>query len=85
MWICRTKLLFCQIQKWGLPDNALIHCGSPGAGWIATPYHWGGVTGEIFTLDTAFRRGVCQAGLNGVRFHDLRRTVITRMAENYPM
>lgn len=39
---------------------------------------------KYFTLDAAFKRGVHRAGLNGVRFHDLRRTAITRMAEKLP-
>jgi len=39
---------------------------------------------KAFTLDAAFKRGVCRAGLDGVRFHDLRRTAITRMAEKLP-
>lgn len=39
---------------------------------------------KFFTLDAAFKRGVCRAGLDDVRFHDLRRTAITRMAEKLP-
>jgi integrase len=39
---------------------------------------------KYFTLDAAFKRGVRRAGLDGVRFHDLRRTAITRMAEKLP-
>ena len=39
---------------------------------------------QYFTLDAAFKRGVRRSGLNGVRFHDLRRTAITRMAEKLP-
>ena len=39
---------------------------------------------KAFTLDAAFKRGVRRAGLDGVRFHDLRRTAITRMAEKLP-
>jgi integrase len=39
---------------------------------------------QAFTLDAAFKRGVRRAGLDGVRFHDLRRTAITRMAEKLP-
>lgn len=39
---------------------------------------------EFFTLDAAFKRGVRRAGLEGIRFHDLRRTAITRMAEKLP-
>jgi len=39
---------------------------------------------KFFTLDAAFKRGVRRAGLDGVRFHDLRRTAITRMADKLP-
>ena len=39
---------------------------------------------KYFTLDAAFKRGVRRSGLDGVRFHDLRRTAITRMAEKLP-
>jgi len=39
---------------------------------------------KYFTLDAAFKRGVRRANLDQVRFHDLRRTSITRMAEKLP-
>lgn len=39
---------------------------------------------KYFTLEAAFKRGVRRSGLDGVRFHDLRRTAITRMAERLP-
>lgn len=39
---------------------------------------------KYFTLEAAFKRGVRRSGLDGVRFHDLRRTAITRMAEKLP-
>lgn len=39
---------------------------------------------KFFTLDAAFNRGVARAGLEDVRFHDLRRTAITRLAEKLP-
>jgi integrase len=39
---------------------------------------------KYFTLDAAFKRGVHRANLDGVRFHDLRRTAITSMAEKLP-
>jgi integrase len=39
---------------------------------------------KAFTLDAAFKRGVKSAGLKDLRFHDLRRTAITRMAEKLP-
>jgi integrase len=37
-----------------------------------------------YTLDAAFKRGLRRAGLEDARFHDLRRTAITRMAERLP-
>lgn len=39
---------------------------------------------KYFTLDAAFKRACKRAGLDGVRFHDLRRTAITCMAEKLP-
>ena len=39
---------------------------------------------KYFTLDAAFKRACKRAGLDDVRFHDLRRTAITRMAEKLP-
>jgi integrase len=50
------------------------------------PRHISGVVLPVkfFTLDAAFNRGVARAGLKDVRFHDLRRTAITRMAERLP-
>jgi integrase len=39
---------------------------------------------KYFTLDAAFKRACKRAKLNDVRFHDLRRTAITRMAEKLP-
>jgi integrase len=39
---------------------------------------------KYFTLDAAFKRGVRRAELEGIRFHDLRRAAITRMAEKLP-
>ena len=36
------------------------------------------------TLDAAFKRGLARAGLDDLRFHDLGRTAITRMAEKLP-
>ena len=39
---------------------------------------------KYFTLDAAFKRGTRRAGLDDVRFHDLRRTAITRMALKLP-
>lgn len=50
------------------------------------PRHISGVVFPLkaFTLDAAFKRGLRRAGLEGVRFHDLRRTAITRMAEKLP-
>jgi len=39
---------------------------------------------KFFTLDAAFKRALVRAGMEDVRFHDLRRTAITRMAEKLP-
>ena len=36
------------------------------------------------TFDTSFKRAVARAGLRNLRFHDLRHTAITRMAEKLP-
>ena len=50
------------------------------------PRHINGVVIPVkyFTLEAAFKRGVRRSGLDEVRFHDLRRTAITRMAEKLP-
>lgn len=50
------------------------------------PRHISGVVIPVkfFTLDAAFKRARKRAGLNDLRFHDLRRTAITRMAEKLP-
>lgn len=50
------------------------------------PRHLSGVVFPVkyFTLDAAFKRGLRRAGLEDIRFHDLRRTAITRMAEKLP-
>jgi integrase len=52
----------------------------------ALPRHISGVVIPVhfFTLDAAFKRALARAGLVDVRFHDLRRTAITRMAEKLP-
>ena len=39
---------------------------------------------KFFSLDAAYKRARKRAGLQEVRFHDLRRTAITRMAEKLP-
>ena len=39
---------------------------------------------KFFSLDAAFKRARKRAGLEEVRFHDLRRTAITRMAQKLP-
>ena len=50
------------------------------------PRHIGGfvIPLKAFTLDAAFKRGLARAGLDDLRFHDLRRTAITKMAEKLP-
>jgi len=50
------------------------------------PRHISGVVFPVqaFTLDAAFKRGLRRSGLADIRFHDLRRTAITRMAEKLP-
>jgi integrase len=50
------------------------------------PRHISGVVIPVkfFTLDAAFKRARKRAGLDDVRFHDLRRTAITRMSEKLP-
>jgi integrase len=50
------------------------------------PRHIGGFVIPVtaFTLDAAFKRGLARAGLDDLRFHDLRRTAITRMAVKLP-
>lgn len=50
------------------------------------PKHISGVVIPVkfFSLDAAFKRACKRAGLEEVRFHDLRRTSITRMAEKLP-
>lgn len=52
----------------------------------ALPRHISGVVIPVkfFTLDAAFKRALKRSGLDDVRFHDLRRTAITRMAEKLP-
>jgi integrase len=50
------------------------------------PKHISGIVIPVkfFSLDAAFKLARKRAGLEGVRFHDLRRTSITRMAEKLP-
>jgi len=47
------------------------------------------LSGAVFpmnapALNGAFKRGLSRSGLQDIRFHDLRRTAITRMAEKLP-
>ena len=47
------------------------------------------LSGSVFpinapTLNAAFKRGLSRSGLEDIRFHDLRRTAITKMAEKLP-
>jgi integrase len=53
---------------------------------VELPRHISGVVIPVkfFTLDAAFKRARKRAWLDDVRFHDLRRTAITRMAEKLP-
>ncbi len=39
---------------------------------------------KALTLDAAFKRGTRRCALDDIRFHDLRRTAITKMAEKLP-
>jgi integrase len=50
------------------------------------PKHTSGVVIPVkfFSLDAAFKRACKRAGLEAVRFHDLRRTAITHIAEKLP-
>ncbi len=50
------------------------------------PKHISGVVIPVkfFSLDAAFKRACKRAGLADVRFHDLRRTAITHIAEKLP-
>lgn len=52
----------------------------------ALPRHISGIVIPVkfFSLDAAFKRACKRAGLDEIRFHDLRRTAITRMAEKLP-
>ena len=43
-----------------------------------------GIPVKFFSLDAAFKRARKRAGLDDVRFHDLRRTAITCLAEKLP-
>ena len=68
-------------------DSRMVPLSSAAAQVLAVlPRHISGVVFPVkfFTLDAAFKRGVRRACLEGVRFHDLRRTAITRMAEKLP-
>jgi len=47
------------------------------------------LSGAVFpmnapALNGAFKRGLSRTGLEDIRFHDLRRTAITKMAEKLP-
>jgi integrase len=68
-------------------DSRTVPLSSTAAQVLAElPRHISGavIPVKYFTLDAAFKRGTRRAGLDGVRFHDLRRTAITRMAEKLP-
>ena len=47
------------------------------------------ISGAVFpmnasALNASFKRGLSRSGLKDIRFHDLRRTAITKMAEKLP-
>jgi len=68
-------------------DSRTVPLSSAAVEVLATlPRHISGVVFPIkaLTLDAAFKRGLRRAGLEDLRFHDLRRTAITRMAEKLP-
>lgn len=81
-----------QAQTAFLPDtkngeSRLVPLSSVAVFVLASlPQHISGVVLPVkaFTLDAAFKRGLRRSGLEDVRFHDLRRTAITRMAEKLP-
>jgi integrase len=81
-----------QAQTAFLPDtkngeSRLVPLSSVAVNVLASlPRHISGVVLPVkaFTLDAAFKRGLRRASLEDVRFHDLRRTAITRMAEKLP-
>ena len=52
----------------------------------ALPRHISGAVFPVkfFSLDAAFKRAIRRAGIQDVRFHDLRRTAITRLATKLP-
>jgi integrase len=68
-------------------DSRTVPLSSVAVGVLAgLPRHISGfvIPVKFCTLDAAFKRGTRRAGLDDVRFHDLRRTAITRMAEKLP-
>jgi integrase len=68
-------------------DSRTVPLSSSALGVLARlPRHISGfvIPVKAFTLDAAFKRGLARAGLDDLRFHDLRRTAITRMAEKLP-
>ena len=68
-------------------DSRTVPLSSVAVGVLAgLPRHISGfvIPVKFCTLVAAFKRGTRRAGLDDVRFHDLRRTAITRMAEKLP-
>jgi len=68
-------------------DSRTVPLSSLAVGVLAgLPRHISGfvIPVKFCTLDAAFKRGTRRAGLDDVRFHDLRRTAITQMALKLP-
>jgi len=68
-------------------DSRTVPLSSVAVGVLAgLPRHISGfvIPVKFCTLDAAFKRGTRRAGLDDVRFHDLRRTAITQMALKLP-
>lgn len=79
------RVAFLQETKNG--DSRTVPLSSAAVQVLAgLPRHISGVVFPVkaFTLDAAFKRAIQRAGLKDIRFHDLRRTAITHMAEKLP-
>lgn len=81
----QAQTAFLPMTKNG--DSRLVALSSAAVQVLrALPRHISGVVFPVkpLTLDAAFKRALARTGLQDVRFHDLRRTGITRMAEKLP-